>query len=125
MAYFFDGDAAGIKIAMIVRNAVNGRSEVEHLTLLLNGDPVEPYLCRNGFIDVYEKHANDQNRQRYITVEKGNEAYPGQLYQCLPNNGKPSAAHAVVAEMKIKGSASIPKEIADCLTTVIALAGGK
>ena len=122
---FSDGDAAGLKTATTVRNALSGRSEGEHLTLLPKGDPVEPYLCRNGFMDVYELHANEQNRVRYITVDKDNDAYPEQLYKCLPNNGKPSAAHAVVAKMKIDGSASIPKEIADCLKAVIALAGDK
>ena len=122
---FSDGDAAGLKTAMTVRSALNGRQEDEHLTLLPNGDPVEPYLCRNGFIDVYELHANEQNRARYITVDKEDDAYPEQLYKCLPNNGKPSAAHAVVAKMKSDGVASIPKEITDCLKTVIALSGGK
>ncbi|MBV6390318.1 MAG: hypothetical protein JNIBNLAF_01991 [Nitrosomonas europaea] len=122
---FSDGDAAGLKTAITVRNALNGRPEVEHLTLLPNGDPVEPYLCRNGFMDVYELHANEQNRARYITVDKEDGTYPEQLYKCLPNNGKPSAAHAVVAKMKINGAASIPNEIADCLKTVVALAGGK
>jgi len=122
---FSDGDAAGLKTATTVRNALKGRPEAEHLTLLPNGDPMEPYLCRNGFIDIYELHANVQNRERYITVDREDDAYPEQLYKCLPNNGKPSAAHAVVAKMKINGAASIPKEIADCLKTVVALAGGK
>lgn len=120
-----DGDAAGLKTATTVRNALKGRPEAEHLTLLPNGDPMEPYLCRNGFIDIYELHANVQNRERYITVDREDDAYPEQLYKCLPNNGKPSAAHAVVAKMKTNGAASIPKEIADCLKTVVALAGGK
>lgn len=122
---FSDGDAAGLKTAMTVRSALNGRQEDKHLTLLPNDDPVEPYLCRNGFIDVYELHANEQNRARYITVDKEDDAYPQQLYKCLPNNGKPSAAHAVVAKMKSCGEASIPKEITDCLKTAIALSGGK
>ena len=122
---FSDGDAAGLKTAMTVRSALNGRQEDKHLTILPNDDPVEPYLCRNGFIDVYELHANEQNRARYITVDKEDDAYPQQLYKCLPNNGKPSAAHAVVAKMKSCGEASIPKEITDCLKTAIALSGGK
>lgn len=122
---FSDGDTAGLKTAMTVRSALNGRQEDKHLTLLPNDDPVEPYLCRNGFIDVYELHANEQNRARYITVDKEDDAYPQQLYKCLPNNGKPSAAHAVVAKMKSCGEASIPKEITDCLKTAIALSGGK
>lgn len=122
---FSDGDAAGLKTAMTVRSALNGRPEDKHLTLLPNDDPVEPYLCRNGFIDVYELHASEQNRARYITVDKADDAYPQQLYKCLPNNGKPSAAHAVVAKMKNCGEASIPKEITDCLKTAIALSGGK
>ena len=122
---FSDGDGAGLKTAATVRNALSGRTEGEHLTLLPNGDPMEPYLCRNGFMDVYELHASEQNRERYITVDKDDDAYPEQLYKCLPNNGKPSAAHAVVAKMKIDGPASIPKEIADCLKALIDLAGDK
>ena len=101
------------------------RPEAEHLTLLPNNEPIEPYLCRNGFLDVYEEHASMQNRPRYITVEKDNDAYPGQLYLCLPNNGKPPAAHAVVAEMLLRGGPSVPKEIAECLETVMTLAGSK
>ncbi|RUD74323.1 DUF2813 domain-containing protein [Pseudomonas aeruginosa] len=122
---FSDGDDAGRKAERIVRDALKGRSEVDHLTLLPNGEPMEPYLCRNGFIDIYELHANEQKRQLHITVSKEDDAYPVQLYKCLPNNGKPSAAHAVVAKMQRDGAATIPEVITNCLKTVMALAGGK
>lgn len=36
---FSDGDAAGLKTATTVRNALSGRSEGEHLTLLPKGRP--------------------------------------------------------------------------------------
>lgn len=122
---FSDGDTAGEKNIKKARDALRGRPEAEHWTLLPKNDPIEPYLCRNGFLDVYEEHASTQNRPRYITVDKDNDAYPGQLYQCLPNNGKPPAAHAVVEEMQLRGGASVPKEIAECLAMVMTLAGGK
>lgn len=122
---FSDGDDAGLKAAAAVRKVLNGRSEAEHLTFLPGGEPVEPYLCRNGFIDVYELHASEQNRGRYITVPPGDPSYPWQLYKCLPNNGKPSAAHAVVAKMKVDGVPTVPKDIENCLMTVLKLAGSK
>jgi putative ATP-dependent endonuclease of OLD family len=122
---FSDGDDAGIRTASMVRNYLNGRLEASHLTLLPNNEPIEPYLCRNGFLDVFEEHASDQNRSRFITVDKNDDAYPSQLYKCLPKNGKPSAAHAVISEMNLQGGASVPKEIAECLSAVVKLAEGK
>lgn len=121
---FSDGDPAGLKNIKKARDALSGRREASHVSLLPNNEPIEPFLCRRGFIDVYEEHASAQNRPRYITVDKADDAYSGQLYQCLPNNGKPSAAHAVVAAMGVGGGASVPKEIADCLGTVIQLSKG-
>ncbi|MBK1705248.1 ATP-dependent nuclease [Halochromatium glycolicum] len=122
---FSDGDSAGAKNIKKARDVLGSRPEASHLTLLPDGDPIEPYLCRNGFIDVYEDHASDQNRPRYITVGESDEAYAGQLCRCLPNNGKPAAAHAVVAEMISRGAGSVPREIAECLSKAIALAGDK
>ena len=120
---FSDGDAAGQKNMATVRQLLETKSETDHFTLLPNGDSIEPYLCRNGFMDVYESHANEQNRERYIKVDKEDDAYPEQLCKCLPNNGKPSAAHAVVEKMKADGVGSVPKEIEDCLKIAIDLAG--
>ncbi|WP_426340743.1 ATP-dependent nuclease [Pseudoduganella sp. S-14] len=122
---FSDGDAAGAKNLKKARDALAGRPENSHLTLLPNGEPIEPFLCRNGFVEIYEEHASPQNRPRYITVDKDNDAYPSQLYQCLPNNGKPSAAHSVVASMITRGRDSVPTEIAECLGTAMTLAEGK
>lgn len=121
---FSDGDPAGLKNIRKARDALAGRSEASHVSLLPNNEPIEPFLCRRGFIEVYEEHASAQNRPRYITVDKADDAYPGQLYQCLPNNGKPSAAHAVVAAMTFAGSASVPQEITDCLSTAVQLSKG-
>ena len=121
---FSDSDPAGLKNIKKARDALAGRSEASHVSLLPNNEPIEPFLCRRGFIEVYEEHASAQNRPRYITVDKADEAYPGQLYQCLPNNGKPSAAHAVVAAMTVAGSASVPQEITDCLSAAVQLSKG-
>jgi len=122
---FSDGDAAGAKNVKKARESLRTRPEKSHLTLLPNNEPIEPFLCRKGFVDIYEDHASPQNRPRYITVENNNDAYPGQLYQCLPNNGKPAAAHAVIAAMVTRGVDSVPIEIVDCLSTVMALAEAK
>ncbi len=121
---FSDGDPAGLKNIKKARDALAGRSEASHVSLLPNNEPLEPFLCRRGFIEVYEEHASSQNRPKYITVDKDDDAYPGQLYQCLPNNGKPSAAHAVVAAMTVAGGASVPQEITDCLRTAVQLSKG-
>ena len=121
---FSDGDEQGHKTAGQVRSALNGKQEAKHLTLLPNDEPLEPYLCRNGFIDVYEQHASDQKRPKHISVSVDDENYPNQLYKCLPSNKKPAAAHDVVAKMQGRGIHSIPKEISDCLKTIITLAGG-
>jgi len=122
---FSDGDDPGAKNIRKARGRLSGRAEASHLTMLPNNEDIEPYLCRNGFIEEYEEHASAQNRPRYITVDRDDDAYPGQLCKCLPNNRKPTAAHAVVAEMISRGAVSVPKEIAECLRKVMALAGGK
>ena len=121
---FSDGDPQGIKNIKKSRESLAGRTEQLHLTLLPNNEPIEPYLCRAGFIDVYEEHASDQNRPRYITVGKEDDAYVMQLCQCLPNNGKPAAAHAVVATMNERGKNSVPNEVSECLIKVLKLAAG-
>ncbi|WP_164962558.1 ATP-dependent endonuclease [Rubrivivax sp. JA1026] len=121
---FSDGDPAGLKNIKKARDALAGRDESFHVSLLPNNEPIEPFLCRRGFMKIYEEHASAQNRPRYITVDKTDDAYPGQLYQCLPNNGKPSAAHAVVAAMVLAGSNSVPKEIAECLRAAVQLSKG-
>lgn len=116
---FSDGDPAGLKNIKKAREALAGREEASHVSLLPNNEPIEPFLCRRGFIDVYEEHASAQNRLRYITVDKGDDAYPSQLYRCLPPNGKPATAHAVVAAMIARGGVSVPTEIAECLEMVV------
>jgi putative ATP-dependent endonuclease of OLD family len=121
---FSDGDPAGLKNIKKARDALAGRDERAHISLLPNNEPIEPFLCRRGFMEIYEEHASAQNRPRYITVDKTDDAYPGQLYQCLPNNGKPSAAHAVVAAMLVAGSESVPTEIAECLKAAVQLSKG-
>lgn len=122
---FSDGDKQGADHVKKAIRALKNRAKETHITLLPNDEPIEPYLCRNGFVDVYEKHASSQKRPHHITVDKTDEAYPGQLCQCVPNNGKPSAAHSVIAEMKSRGSDSVPKEIVDCLSIVTKLAGSQ
>lgn len=119
---FSDGDASGAKNVAKATSVLDGRDDVKHITLLPNGEPIEPWLCRSGFMDVYEEHASDQNRPRYITVGKDDPAYAGQLFQCLPKNGKPSAAHAVVSVMLKRGASSVPGELKACLTKAISLA---
>jgi len=121
---FSDGDPRGIKNINKSRESLAGRAEQPHLTILPNNEPIEPYLCRVGFIDVYEEHASDQNRPRYITVGKDHEEYLMQLYKCLPNNGKPAAAHGVITAMSARGRNSVPKQISECLTNVLKLAAG-
>lgn len=119
---FSDGDPAGLKNIKKARDALAGRNEGSHVSLLPNSEPIEPFLCRRGFMDIYEEHASSQSRQRFIKVGKADEAYLGQLYQCITN--KPSAAHAVVAAMVEKGRASVPPEITECLKTVVNLSKG-
>jgi putative ATP-dependent endonuclease of the OLD family len=119
---FSDGDDAGIKQSKKARDALAGRIEAEHITLLPNNEPIEPLLHRFGFADVYEQQASDQNRSRYIKVAPDHDDYPMQLYQCLPNNGKPAAAHALMVEMKKRGASSVPPELKACLDVCIALA---
>lgn len=121
---FSDGDPAGLKNIKKAQDALAGRDEGAHVSLLPNNEPIEPFLCRRGFMEIFEEHASAQNRPRYITVDKTDDAYPGQLYQCLPNNGKPSAAHAVVAAMVVAGSESVPTEIAECLKAAVQLSKG-
>jgi putative ATP-dependent endonuclease of OLD family len=119
---FSDGDASGAKNVAKAKSILVGRDDVKHITLLPNGEPIEPWLCRSGFMDVYEEHASDQNRPKYIKVEKADPAYAGQLVECLPKNGKPAAAHAVVDVMLNRGASSVPGELKACLTKAISLA---
>lgn len=119
---FSDGDAGGQKNIKKARDLLGERPEPMCITCLPNEEAIEPFLCRSGFIDIYEEYAPAQNREREITVDRGDPGYPAQLAKCVPNNGKPSAAHAVVNAMHERGRDSVPVVLKDCLEAATSLA---
>lgn len=121
---FSDGDATGQRNVIKARDSLNGRVEAKHITVVPNEEPIEPFLYRAGFSEVYEEYAPAQNRERNITVDKADPLYPVQLTKCISNNGKPSAAHAVIEAMQEHGVASVPNLLSDCLKAASDLAKG-
>lgn len=95
---FSDGDQAGVRNINKAKNLLEPKYHSRHIGVLPDGEPVEPFLCKNGFIDVYIKNASEQ-KLKDINTEPGDVGYPSDVANCLPKNGKPNAAHAVVSEM--------------------------
>ena len=64
-------------------------------------------MCKNGFLEIYKNNASEQ-KLRNVTASPESPDYAAVIAQCLPKNGKPSAAHAVVTDM-ISNPEKVPK----------------
>lgn len=106
---FSDGDDAGQRNIGKARSLLQPNRYHHHIGVLPDGEPVEPFLCKNGFLNIYEQLASQQNKERHLTAESDEPEYASQIAKCLPKNGKPGAAHAVVSEMRKLGAGSVPK----------------
>lgn len=106
---FSDGDAAGQRNIDKAKHLLQPNRYSRHIGILPDGEPVEPFLCKNGFISIYEERAAEQKKTTILTVGKNEPEYAAQIAKCLPKNGKPGAAHAVVSEMLRLGAESVPK----------------
>lgn len=95
---FSDGDEAGERNINKAKSMLPDKFHSRHIGVLPNGEPVEPYLCKNGFIQVYLVNASKQKLNN-LEIDASASEYPSAVASCLPKNGKPNAAHAVVAEM--------------------------
>ena len=60
--------------------------------------------------------------QKILTASWGDAEYAEQIAKCLPDGSKPSAAHAVVEEMRKRGEDSVPKAVKNALFKAVALA---
>lgn len=95
---FSDGDTAGERNINKAKSMLPDKLHSRHIGVLPNGESVEPYLCKNGFIQVYLDNASEQKLNN-LEIDSSASEYPSAVANCLPKNGKPNAAHAVVAEM--------------------------
>jgi putative ATP-dependent endonuclease of OLD family len=91
-----------------------------HMSVLAGAASIEPYLAANGFLDVYETIAVPAKKANTLTVGPGDPTYAAQIIKCLPD--KPSAAHAVVEAMRLRGSTAVPKALRSAVLKAIALA---
>lgn len=120
---FADGDEQGLgdqakALSRLPAKAVKRR----HLTVLPGGFSIEPYLAANGFLAIYEERASPQKMKK-MTAKKGDAKYVEQIVKCLGDEGKPSAAHAVVAAMRQLGKTSIPQGLQYAVFKAAALGG--
>lgn len=108
---FTDGDGQGLGDAAKATARLPPKSiQRRHLTILPNGLSIEPYLAANGFMSIFEERASPQKMKK-MTAKKGDAEYAEQIVKCLGDEGKPAAAHAIVAEMRRLGKASIPRDL--------------
>lgn len=105
---FSDGDAAGQRNIDKAKKLLQPNRYHRHIGVLPDGEPVEPFLCKNGFLAIYENLAAKQKKEKHLTAKSDEPGYAAQIAKCLPNNGKPGAAHAVVTEM-ISDPGKVPK----------------
>jgi putative ATP-dependent endonuclease of OLD family len=106
---FTDGDKPGLVDAAKATARLPSKStKRRHLTILPGGLSIEPYLAANGFLSIFEARASSQ-KIKNITAKKGDAEYIEQIAKCLGDEGKPAAAHAIVAEMRRLGKTAIPQ----------------
>lgn len=119
---FTDGDGQGIIDAKKAADRLPVKAlRNRHITTLPGGASIEPYLAANGFLGVYESKASPQKMKK-MTAMKGDVGYIEQIVNCLGDEGKPAAAHAVVEEMRIQGRDSVPTSLRLAIYKAIALA---
>lgn len=108
---FIDGDGQGAVDAAKATARLPSDGVVRcHISVLPDGLSIEPYLAGNGFLAIFEERASSQKMKK-MTAIKGDPEYVEQIVKCLGDDGKPAAAHAVVAEMRRLGKSSIPREL--------------
>ena len=119
---FCDDDSQGksdIKKAIV--RLPTATYQKNHITKTVDARSIEPFLARNGFLDVYETIVKASNQKfGNITLTKSDDGYIDAICKCI--EPKPEAAHAIVEEMKKRGSASVPKEIKLAIYKAVALA---
>lgn len=103
---FSDGDSAGDGNIKKAKDMLKPVYYSRHIGTIPSGDDVEPFLCKNGFLKTYKEQASEQ-KLKSLNVTAEDPDYPRQIAKCLPKNGKPNAAHAVVAEM-LKAPDKVP-----------------
>jgi putative ATP-dependent endonuclease of OLD family len=110
---FTDADDEGTATAKKAKKRLpaDGKHGNWHLTKIEGASSVEPYLAANGFLEIYEQRASAQKKNNLLKAKKGESEYIEQIAKCLNDDGKPAAAHAVVAEMRRLGRSSIPKQL--------------
>lgn len=108
---FTDGDGQGLgDAAKATARFSAGMTARRNLTVLPDGLSIEPYLATNGFLTVFEERASPQKMKK-MTAKKGDAEYIEQIVKCLGDDGKPAAAHAIVAEMRRLGRNSVPRAL--------------
>lgn len=119
---FTDDDTEGVSTAKKANQRLPaGKNQNRHITKTVGSSSVEPYLAANGFLEIYERRASPQKKEKNLNTEKGEQGYIEQITKCLNDDGKPAAAHDVVAEMKAKGCSSVPKELKRAIYKAAAL----
>ena len=117
-----DADAQGASDARKAEGRILGtpKRPRRHMSVLVGASSIEPYLAANGFLDVYETIALPAKKKASLTVPAGDPAYIEQIIKCIPD--KPTAAYAVVEEMRARGANSVPPAIKGAVMKAVALA---
>jgi putative ATP-dependent endonuclease of OLD family len=117
-----DADTQGAIDARKAEDRIPGtpKRPWRHMSVLVGASSIEPYLAANGFLDVYEAIALPAKKKAKLTVPAGDPAYIEQIIKCIPD--KPTAAYAVVEEMRARGVNSVPPAIKAAVMKAVALA---
>lgn len=117
-----DGDQQGESDVNKAQDRLNGRPRSKHISEMKGFAYIESYLATEGFVDIYEAIASPQKIKANVTAKKGDPAYPSQVAECIPDKGKPAAAHAIIHAMKERGLESVPLILRNVLEMAITLA---
>jgi putative ATP-dependent endonuclease of the OLD family len=117
---FCDEDSQGeTDIRKAVDRLPTAAKQKNHITKTVGSCSIEPFLARNGFIEIYKEIASPQ-KIKNITCTKNDTDYIDAVCSCI--TAKPEAAHRIVEAMRQKGSDSVPKQIKLAIYKAIALA---
>jgi putative ATP-dependent endonuclease of OLD family len=115
-----DGDTTGKKYQTELRSLLNGRTEIDYISLLPQ-ENMEQFLCETGYGNVYISHVSPQKANN-LTSMPGDANYWQQVLDCQERVSKGARAIEVMEEMKKKGKKGVPKFLSDTLKKCCELA---
>lgn len=120
-----DGDEKGLEYAEVAKQYLNGRDEVDYISVLKYSN-IDILLCCSGYGKPYEDGISPQKKDGLNGLAPGSLEYWEKVYRIVNKTrgfSKPAAAFQSIQEMKAMGGDGVPQELQDIINKAIALVG--